>query len=451
MEAIRLDHVSLIRRTQEEFSYDLKKTLLSFVEGKYRQPSRRCVLDNISLAIESGEKVGIIGSNGSGKSTLLKVICKILEPTSGTVRVKGNIAPLIELGAGFDSDMSVLENIILYGVMLGFTEQEMRRRIPEIVEFAELEEYVSVPVKALSSGMVARLGFAIATDIQPDILILDEVLSVGDESFKNKSKKRIEKFWQAHASILLVSHDLEFIRKSCERVVWMEHGRIHLIGESSEVIDAYIASVRQPEELEELEELEEAEEEITIDEIVSDPIAPEEAIALIPFGEALIQAPDDPLGVIIQRVFIANLQKQLVDVVPYGSEFLIGIEYRVQTSIQSLKFGLYLANDQDTILLEPASHNFLPVTGEICAIGRHFIYVKVPAPLLKPGIYYINGVGAHDTVFGPLHWLIERLLQFRVVLSESSETEWFGQEVVHPHLEWILESTAHLLLSDMEG
>lgn len=424
MEAIRLDNVSLIRRTQEEFSYDLKKTLLSFLEGKYRKPSRRCVLDNISLVIEAGEKVGIIGSNGSGKSTLLKVICKILEPTRGTVRVKGNIAPLIELGAGFDSDMSVLDNIILYGVMLGFTEQEMRRRIPEILEFAELEDYISVPVKALSSGMVARLGFAIATDIQPDILILDEVLSVGDESFKNKSKQRIEKFWQAHAAILLVSHDLEFIRKSCERVVWMDHGRIRLIGESSEVIDAYITSVKQLDGLD--------------GGINTHQIVLEEAIGQAPYGEALIQAPSKPLGVIIQRVFIANLQKQLVDAVSYGNEFLIGIEYTVQTAIQSLQFGLYLVNDKNTIILEPASHNFLPVTGEICALGIHCIYVKVPAPLLKPGVYYIDGVGAHDPTFGPLHWLMERLLQFHVVLSEDDETEWFGQEVVHPHLEWIL-------------
>ena len=441
MEAIRLDNVSLIRRTQEEFSYDLKKTLLSFLEGKYRKPSRRCVLDNISLVIEAGEKVGIIGSNGSGKSTLLKVICNILEPTSGKVRVKGNIAPLIELGAGFDSDMSVVENIILYGVMLGFAEQEMRRRIPEILEFAELEDYISVPVKALSSGMVARLGFAIATDIQPDILILDEVLSVGDESFRNKSKQRIEKFWQDHATILLVSHDLEFVRKSCECVIWMEHGEIRLVGESSEVIDAYITSVKQIDDLDE---------EINIHQIAPAPDqiapapdqiapAPEEVIRQAPYGEALIQAPSAPLGVIIQRVFIANLQKQLVDKVPYGNEFLIGIEYTVQTSIQSLQFGLYLVNDKDTIILEPASHNFLPVTGEICALGIHCIYVKVPAPLLKPGVYYIDGVGAHNPTSGPLHWLIERLLQFHVVLSESDETEWFGQEVVHPHLEWMLE------------
>ncbi|MCY7393950.1 MAG: ABC transporter ATP-binding protein, partial [Leptolyngbyaceae cyanobacterium CAN_BIN12] len=240
MEAIRLDNVSLIRRTQEEFSYDLKKTLLSFLEGKYRKPSKRCVLDNISLVIEAGEKVGIIGSNGSGKSTLLKVICNILEPTSGKVWVKGNIAPLIELGAGFDSDMSVMENIVLYGVMLGFGEQEMRRRIPEILEFAELEDYISVPVKALSSGMVARLGFAIATDVQPDILILDEVLSVGDESFKNKSKQRIEKFWQDHATILLVSHDLNFLQKSCERVIWLERGKVKQIGDAEEIIQAYL-------------------------------------------------------------------------------------------------------------------------------------------------------------------------------------------------------------------
>ena len=172
MEVIRLDNVSLARRTQEEFSYDLKKTLLSILEGKYRKPVKRQVLNQINLVVSEGEKIGIVGANGSGKSTLLKVICNILKPTAGQVRVKGAIAPLIELGAGFDPEISILDNIILYGVMLGCSEREMRKRTPEILEFAELEDYATVPVKALSSGMVARLGFAIATDVQPDILIL---------------------------------------------------------------------------------------------------------------------------------------------------------------------------------------------------------------------------------------------------------------------------------------
>lgn len=242
-EIIRLDRVSLWRRTQEEFSYDLKKTLLSLVEGKYRKPAKKLVLDKIDLVIESGEKIGIIGANGSGKSTLLKLICGILKPTSGSVKVKGNIAPLIELGAGFDSELSVLDNIIFYGVMLGFSRQEMQARAKTILEFAELEEYALVPVKGLSSGMAARLGFAIATDVEPDILILDEVLSVGDESFKNKSQQRMEEFWQDHITILLVSHTMDFIEQSCHKAIWLEKGKIKLIGEVTKVIDAYLSSI----------------------------------------------------------------------------------------------------------------------------------------------------------------------------------------------------------------
>ncbi|AFZ36155.1 Teichoic-acid-transporting ATPase [Stanieria cyanosphaera PCC 7437] len=243
VEAIRLDRVSLWRRTQEEFSYDLKRTLLTFLEGKYRQPAKKLILDNIDLVIKPGEKIGIIGPNGSGKSTLLKLICGILKPTSGSVKVKGNIAPLIELGAGFDSELSVLDNIIFYGVMLGFSRQEMRKRSDLILKFAELEDYALAPVKSLSSGMTARLGFAIATDVQPDILILDEVLSVGDESFKNKCKQRMEEFWQDHITILLVSHTMDLIGKSCDKVIWLEKGKIQLIGQADEVIDSYLNSV----------------------------------------------------------------------------------------------------------------------------------------------------------------------------------------------------------------
>lgn len=242
-EAIRLSEVCLWRRTQEEFSYDLKKTILSVFEGKYRQPAKKLVLDKIDLVIEKGEKIGIIGSNGAGKSTLLKVISGILQPTTGTLRVRGQIAPLIELGAGFDSEISVLDNILLYGVLLGFSRVEMKERVNSILEFAELEDYRLVPVKGLSSGMVARLGFAIATDIQPEILILDEVLSVGDESFRNKCQQRIDKFWESHVTILVVSHSMDLIEKSCDRAIWLNKGRIKLAGESGEVVKSYLDSV----------------------------------------------------------------------------------------------------------------------------------------------------------------------------------------------------------------
>ena len=243
MEVIRLDNVSLWRRTQEEFSYDLKRTLLSIAEGKYRQPAKKLVLDNINLVVEKGEKIGIIGANGSGKSTLLKIISGILKPTSGIVRVRGQVAPLIELGAGFDAEISVMDNILLYGVLLGFSRAEMKKRARSILEFAELEDYALVPVKGLSSGMVARLGFSIATDVQPDILILDEVLSVGDESFKNKCKQRMEKFWDDNVTILVVSHDLEFVKKSCNKLIFLSNGKVKFMGDGQKTIDYYLSTL----------------------------------------------------------------------------------------------------------------------------------------------------------------------------------------------------------------
>ncbi len=243
MEVISFDRVSLWRRTQEEFSYDIKQTILSIVSGKYRSPAKKLVINDVNLAVYSGEKIGIIGGNGAGKSTLLKLVSGILEPTTGRVRVQGNIAPLIELGAGFDPNISTSDNIIMYGVLLGFSRREMKARTPMILDFAELNDYALVPVKGLSSGMVARLGFAIATDVQPDILILDEVLSVGDQSFKNKCQHRIDKFLNGETTVLVVSHDLDFIRTACDRVIWLDRGRIKFIGSGKETVDRYLDTV----------------------------------------------------------------------------------------------------------------------------------------------------------------------------------------------------------------
>ncbi|MBD2257276.1 ABC transporter ATP-binding protein [Pseudanabaena sp. FACHB-2040] len=243
MEAIRLDQVSLWRRTQEEFSYDLKRTLFSILEGKYRKPARKRVLTQVDLVIQQGEKVGIIGPNGAGKSTLLKVISGILKPTQGTVRVKGRIAPMIELGAGFEADISVIDNIILYGVLLGFPRSEMVRRTYDILNFADLQDYASAPLKGLSSGMVARLAFAIATEVKPDILIVDEVLSVGDENFKQKSKARMDQLWNNHTTVLVVSHSMEMIQDSCNRVIWLQDSQILASGEPKEITEMYLNHV----------------------------------------------------------------------------------------------------------------------------------------------------------------------------------------------------------------
>jgi ABC-type polysaccharide/polyol phosphate transport system ATPase subunit len=240
---ISFDNVNLWRRTQEEYAYDLKRTIFAMIERSYRKPTKRRVLNDISFKISAGEKVGIIGPNGSGKSTTLKIIAGILKPTSGSVQVRGEIAPLIELGAGFDPDLSVIENIMYYSVLLGRNREQARASIDGILDFAGLFDHSNEPLKALSSGMVARLGFAIATESRPDILILDEVFSVGDESFRSRSAERISKFWDERSTILVVSHDSGLIRRMTDRAILLEEGHVIADASSDEVSDLYDSRV----------------------------------------------------------------------------------------------------------------------------------------------------------------------------------------------------------------
>jgi ABC-2 type transport system ATP-binding protein len=240
---IVLRNVSLWRRTQEEFHYDLKRFIFNIIRGRLKKPNRRRVLDNVSLTVRQGEKVGIIGENGSGKTTLLKVICGILTPTTGTKATNGTIAPLIELGAGFDPQLSLVDNIIYYGLLLGIERRRMREHVDAILDFAELREYRDEPVKTLSSGMTSRLGFAIATEFRPDILILDEVLAVGDEGFARKCRERLDALWSEHVTILVVSHNLDFILKACNRAILLEKGAALFDGAPHEAVLRYKVKV----------------------------------------------------------------------------------------------------------------------------------------------------------------------------------------------------------------
>lgn len=245
MSVIALHDVSLWRRTQEEFHYDLKRFIFNLIRGRHRKPNRRQVLDGVNITVRAGEKVGIIGPNGSGKTTLLKVICGILAPTKGTVNTFGTIAPLIELAAGFDVELSLIDNIVYYGLLLGIERRKMQQHVDRILEFAELSDYRNEPVKTLSSGMTARLGFAIATEFRPDILILDEVLSVGDEAFQRKCRQRIDALWDDHVTILVVSHNLDFILRSCNRALWIDHGTIQHDGAPYEAVLRYRLKVEE--------------------------------------------------------------------------------------------------------------------------------------------------------------------------------------------------------------
>ena len=240
---ISLRGVRLERRTREEYSDDFKARLFAFVTGRGRRSRRKTVLDHIDLEIGEGEKVALIGPNGAGKSTLLKIICGVLTPSAGSVDVRGRVAPLLELGAGFNPELSVIDNVVLYGVLLGMDRSTIDARIDSILSFAELQEYRQYPVRALSSGMAARLGFAIATDSDADILLIDEALSVGDQSFRAKSRARIDALWHAHRTVVIVSHDLALVRSMCEKAVWVERGGIVAVGTPGEIIDRYVRAV----------------------------------------------------------------------------------------------------------------------------------------------------------------------------------------------------------------
>lgn len=196
-------------------------------------------LNDVSLQVKKGEILGIVGFNGSGKSTLLKVISGIMKPSKGTAEVFGSISPLIELGAGFDPDLTGRENIFLNGSVLGYSKEFMQSKFDEIVDFAELREFIDMQIKNYSSGMIARLGFAVATVVQPQILICDEVLAVGDFVFQQKCENRIKELMSGDTTVILVSHNNKQIRELCSRAIWLDHGHILMSGDSDEVVDAY--------------------------------------------------------------------------------------------------------------------------------------------------------------------------------------------------------------------
>lgn len=199
-------------------------------------------VQNVSFEVKRGEAWGLVGTNGSGKSTLLKLICGILKPYRGSVDVRGNIAPLIELGAGFDGELTATENIYLNGAVLGYSKEFMESHFDEIVEFAELKDFMDMPIKNYSSGMSARLGFAVATIVRPEILIIDEVLAVGDYAFQEKCQERMHQMLEGGTTLLYVSHSIETVKGMCDHALWLKRGQMVMKGNADDVCDAYMNS-----------------------------------------------------------------------------------------------------------------------------------------------------------------------------------------------------------------
>ena len=224
-----------LRRSRER---SLRRRLLQLLTGE-RMRGQFWALRHVSLDLHEGETLGVIGPNGAGKSTLCMAIARILPSDEGEVRANGKVAPILALGAGFNNEMTGLENIFLSGALMGLSRDKMRTLVPSILSFAELGEFVDVPVRVYSTGMRARLAFSIATSIDPDVLVLDEILSVGDAAFRRKSETRMMEFMSRARAIVLASHSMETIRRLCDRTLWLEKGRVEACGPTQEIIEEY--------------------------------------------------------------------------------------------------------------------------------------------------------------------------------------------------------------------
>lgn len=236
---VEVDNVSLRYNKPTEKVGTLKEFFMRLFKGKLRY-NAYWVLNDINVEVKKGESLALIGLNGCGKTTLLKTIAGILEPTKGSVRINGTIAPLINLGAGFDMEATARENVFLNGAILGFSRKEMLEKYDSIVEFSELKDFMNTPLKNFSSGMLSRLGFAIAVDVKPDLLLVDEVLSVGDFNFRQKCQRKIEELLANGTTLIYVSHNMEEVTRLCKNALWIKDNHMHMYGKSDEIVEKYL-------------------------------------------------------------------------------------------------------------------------------------------------------------------------------------------------------------------
>lgn len=239
---IKANNISMRFNLGIEKNFSFKQAFINILSGKKKEKSYFWALNDVSFEVKKGEVVGFIGNNGAGKSTLLKIIAGVMKPTKGSVDIYGNICPMIELGAGFDYDLTARENIYLNGAVLGYSKEFINSKFNEIVDFSELKDFLDVPVRNFSSGMIARLAFSIATIVDPEILIVDEILSVGDIAFQQKSENKMKSMITGGTTVLFVSHSIDQIKNLCNRVVWLEHGKVVKIGPAKQICEEYYNS-----------------------------------------------------------------------------------------------------------------------------------------------------------------------------------------------------------------
>ncbi|MGB9668932.1 MAG: ABC transporter ATP-binding protein [Anaerolineales bacterium] len=351
-------------------------------------------LQNINVDVYPGEVFGIIGPNGAGKSTLLKVVARVLRPTRGRVRVRGKVAPLLELGAGFDFELTGRENIFLNGAILGFSKRDMEKRLDRIVEFAGLKDFIDAPLRTYSSGMVARLGFAVATDARPEILIVDEILSVGDTEFQTRSFERIQSFQALGTTILLVTHDVNRVETMCQRAIFLSHGQVVVEGNASYVVDRYLGRIRRAEEAR-----------------LTDERANREDGR---WGNRKIE---------ISKVEFIDKDGNSKNIFQTGDYFAMRIEYLAHEAIESPVFGMAIHHNDGTHITGPNTQFAGLDLGRV--EGKGWVLYEVEKLPLLEGLYYVS-VAVHNWLDNEMFDYHDRNYQIRIINSDKIVKEKYG-------------------------
>jgi ABC-type polysaccharide/polyol phosphate transport system ATPase subunit len=402
---IVLDDVAVRYRVPKERIPSFKEYVIRWMKREVAYQDF-WALQNIHLEVYPGEVVGIIGPNGAGKSTMLKVVARVLRPTKGRVRINGKVAPLLELGAGFDYELTGRENIYLNGAILGYSKSNIDERFKRIVDFAGLGDFIDAPLRTYSTGMVARLGFAVATDVRPEILIVDEILGVGDAEFQTKSFERIQRFQAEGTTILLVSHSLGQVEEMCSRAVWLDHGKEISSGPTKTVVNQYLRKVLGAEG---------------------------ERLA----GEIQVRS-DQRWGTFkieITNVTITDLNGVEQTIFQTGDPLILKMEYTAHEPVKSPIFGIAIHRQDGLHITGPNSRFFglkLPTIE-----GRGEITYKIPHLSLLDGSYLISVASTNweDTEMFDYH---DRVYPFRVANIGTRDQEKYGMVTLEG--EWVVEN-----------